>query len=105
MQTAVFSHQDVLKRGHVRKETDGLKCPGNPALSDAIGAKPGYVPSVEQELARTRLDEAGDNIEEGGLSGPVRTDKPCDRPFLNREVNLGQGSEAIEPLANPFRLQ
>jgi hypothetical protein len=63
MQTAVFSHQNVLERGHRRKETDGLKRPGNPALSDAIGAKPGYAPSLEQELARARLDEAGDDIE------------------------------------------
>ena len=63
MQTAVFSHQNVLERGHGRKETNGLKRPGNPALSDAIGAKPGYAPPVEAERTRGRFDETGDDIE------------------------------------------
>src|SRR5262252_5418551 len=105
VQTAMFSHQNVLERGHGRKETDGLKRPGNATLSDAIGAKAGYAPSGKLELARARLDEAGDDIEQGGLSGAVRTDEARDRSLLNREVNLGQGREAIEPLANRLRLQ
>ena len=63
MQTAVFAHQNVLKRGHGRKETNGLKRPGNPALGDAVGAKPADAAPVDQEFARGRLDETGDDVE------------------------------------------
>ena len=105
VEAAVLSHQNVLQRGHAREETNGLKCAGNAALRDSIGTKPADALPVEQELARTRLNEPGDDIEEGGLSGSVRADEAGDRPLLDSEVNVGQGREALKVLGNRSRLQ
>src|SRR5690348_12451616 len=105
MEPTVLADENILERRHARKETDRLKCPRNAAFGDAIGAKPDDAPAVEQEFARARLDQTGDDIEEGGFARPVRADEAGDRALLDGEIDIGKGSQSVEALRNRFRFE
>ena len=52
-------------------------------------------------LARGRLVDAGQHVEEGRLAGAVRADQADDRAARDREVDVVDGDEAAELLAQP----
>src|SRR5205085_1103799 len=49
---------------------------------------------------RARVVDAGDHVEERGLSGAVRPDEADDRALRDREVDAADRDEAAEPLGD-----
>src|SRR5262249_54066161 len=59
----------------------------------------GYVMILEQNLTAVRPDMSGDQIDECGLAGPVRTDERQELPLLDSKVDTVAGIERSESLA------
>ena len=52
-----------------------------------------------------RLQKFGQQIETGGFAGTVRTDQGVDMATLYLQVDMVDGGEAFEILAEPARLE
>ncbi len=57
--------------------------------------------SVHRDLPRVGMVDAGENLDERGLSGAVGTEEGEDAAGVDVEVDLGQGEGAAEPLGSP----
>ena len=60
------------------------------------------VVTVENHTARVRPVNAGDEVEEGGLAGPVGADEPQYFPLFGIEGKIVDGLEAAETLGQIF---
>src|SRR5262249_51197116 len=74
----------------------GLEGPGEPQWCDAVRRQPGARPPGEQDVARARLVDAGDHVEDGCLARAVRPDQANDLPLANAEVQFRQRPQAAE---------
>ena len=85
---AVRSDDDVLLDRHGREELDVLERPRDAAVDDAVRRRPQQRLPVEDEIARLRLVQPRDHVEERRLAGAVRADQPDDlaRVRLDRDV-------------------
>ena len=81
---------DVLEHGHLGKEADVLEGAGNARLGHLVhgGRRVGL--AVEFEAPGIRRVEPGDDIEEGGLAGAVRSDQAIDLPACDRDADIGE---------------
>ena len=100
-------HRDehVLERGHVVEEADVLERPRHAERRDLVRRARGDVDVLEEDPARGRLVDAGQDVEEGRLAGAVRADQADDRAARDREVDVVHGDEAAELLAHLDRLE
>ena len=62
-------------------------------VDSVLGAQMAEVLSLEEYLPVPRVQEAGDGLEEGGLAGTVDADQRYDRPFLDVEGHIPEGSD------------
>ena len=76
-----------------------------PRCVNACGGLPGHVLAREDHAARGRLVDAGEHVEERRLAGAVRPDQADDRALRHREVDVVDGDEAAELLAEPLGLE
>ncbi len=58
--------------------------------------------TLEQDAARARPQHAADQVEQRRLAGSVRADHAADLAGCNREVDIGNGVQAAEALADLF---
>ena len=59
----------------------------------------------ERDRAFARLEQAGDDVEEGRLAGPVGADEAHDGALGDVEVDGSHRDEAAEPLRDPARIE
>ena len=79
LQPRVHADEHVLERGHALEEADVLERAPDAALGDRVRRLAGDVVAVEDDLARGRLVDAGEHVEERRLAGAVRPDQADDR--------------------------
>jgi len=53
------------------------------------------------DLAGAGLGEAGEQVEQRGLAGPVGADQGVDVPLLHGQIHVVDGGEALEAFAQP----
>ena len=104
LHAGMLAHHDVLERAHRPEQPDVLERPGHAVGHDQVRALRGDVAPVEQDLARRRLVEAGEHVEEGGLAGPVRPDDRDDRFLGHPERDAVDRGQAAEDLRQIGRL-
>ena len=72
-----------------------------PRCGDRVRRLAGDVVAVEDDPAGGRLVDAGEHVEERRLAGAVRADQADDRAARDREVDVVDGDEPAELLAQP----
>src|SRR5207247_5023681 len=92
-------------RRHLREEPDVLERAADPELRDRVRRLTGDVVAIEHDAPAGGGVDARQHVEEGRLAGAVRTDEAHDGAGGNGEVELGDGDEAAEFLANVPRLE
>ena len=65
---------DVVQHRELAEQADGLEGAGDAALGDQVGPQPGDVGAVQADRAAGGAQEAGDDVEQGGLAGAVGAD-------------------------------
>src|SRR6266480_2318746 len=100
LQARVHPDEHVLERRHLWEEADVLERAADTELRDRVWRLVGDVDAVEDDHARRRAVEAGEHVEEGRLAGPVRADQADDRALRDREVEVVDGEQAAELLAD-----
>ena len=79
---------EVLADRQVPEELGGLVGAGDAGPRDGLGRLPGHLPVPEPYRARLRSQVAADEVENGGLPGPIRPDDARHRAGLGPERNL-----------------
>ena len=96
---------DVLQHREAAEQPVDLEGAGDAEL-DALGLRDrGDVAAVEQHLAGGRRQHAGEQVDEGGLAGAVRSDQRVARAVLEPEVDVARGGERAEILAERAGLE
>ena len=101
----VRADRDVLAHGKTGEGLHDLEGSHEAECGDALRRHAGDVASLEEDAASIGHEEAGDEIEEGGLAGAVRADKGGDAALGEREAHLGHGGQAAEAARDPFERQ
>jgi hypothetical protein len=89
----------------VREHRRNLVGPHDAAAGDVLGRVARDVGAVEQDLAARRRQELGQQVEAGGLAGPVGADQRVDRSPRNLEVHIADRDEALELLGQAARFE
>src|SRR4029078_12466978 len=95
---AVHGHEDVLERRHVVEEADVLERARHTERRHLVRRQPADRRVLEDDTARGRLVDPGEDIEESRLARAVRTDQAYDRPVRDDEVHVVDRNEAAELL-------
>ncbi len=96
-------HADVAADHHVgqdrhgAEEADVLERPADPDLDDLVRRASDERLALERDLARGRLEHAGELVEERRLAGPVRADERHDGAPRDGEVHVAVRDQAAEP--------
>ena len=87
------------------KDLGDLEGPRHAAPDAARRQQMRDVLAVENDAARCRREEAGDQIEEGRLAGAVRADDGAQLAGLDRHRDIVDGDQAAEMLRDVFDLE
>ena len=90
------AHHHVLLDRHVGEGLELLERAGDAEAVDAVGPQAPERPAFEPHVALVRRLEAGDQLEQRGLAGPVRPDDPEDLAGLGPERDPVVGDQAAE---------
>ena len=104
-QAHVHADEDVLERGHVLEEPDVLERAADAPLRERVRRFSRHLGAIEDDAAGGRLVDAREHVEERRLAGSVRPDKADDRTLRHGEVDVVDGDEASELLAQTERLE
>src|SRR6266849_1933914 len=97
----VRADQHVLQRRQAREEPDVLVGAGDAEGGDAVGRQPVDPLASQYDASARRAEQAGDDVEQRGLAGPVGPDQAV---HLARG-NLDGGSvERAHPAETPLQL-
>src|SRR4051812_740642 len=97
MHPEVTRDPDVLQRGQVPEEADVLKRARDPLAGDRVRRPSRDRVAREPDVTAGRRVDAGDQVEDGGLAGPVRADQAHQLSLLYGEVGVADGLQAAEP--------
>ena len=86
----------VVEDRERREEADVLERPRDAVLGDLVGCEAVDVVAAERDAALGRLIDAGDEVEDSGLTRAVRPDEPKELVGLNLEVERVDRCEAAE---------
>ncbi len=86
-------HLDVLPGGETGERVCALKRPRQPEPAEAIRPPPCYFRSLQCDSPGVRGVEAGDDVDEGGLAGPVGADEPDDLVPGDLEGHVVEGNQ------------
>jgi hypothetical protein len=100
----VRADQHVFHHGHVVEEALVLERAGDAEASNLVGGEADELPPavVERDPAGRRRVDAGDQVEDGRLSGAVGPDEADDLALLHLKVEIVHGPEAAEVLYQAF---
>src|SRR5205823_2058793 len=95
---AVRADQHVLGHGHLIEEALVLERASDAEAGDPMGGEADELPAavVERDPAGRRRVDAGDQVEDGRLSGAVGPDEADDLALLHLEAEIVYGPEAAE---------
>ncbi len=82
--------EQILPDAHVREQLDRLEGPGQPGPCPPYRRPSGDGLPVEQHLARRRLGEAGDDVQQGRLARAIGADQPQHLARLNAQVDVAE---------------
>ena len=89
---------DVVEHGHVPPEEHVLEGPAQAARGDFVWGEADQVLPLEGDAALGRAVDAGDEVEDRGLAGPVRPDEPAYRTGRHAQgvvVHRAQPAEVV----------
>ena len=89
---------DRFQRREIREQLIDLEGPRHAKPDALMRRKRGNVLAVENDAAVGRLEDAGEEVDHGGLAGAVRADQRVARTFLDRERKVMGGNNAAEAL-------
>ena len=90
------AEQHVVHHAHLAERLGQLEGPHHPHLGNLVRRHAADFGAVELPLAGVGFVEAGEQVEEGGLAGPVRADERRDDAPLDFEVVDVDGLEPTE---------
>ena len=96
---AVAPDQHVLQGAHVGEQADVLERAGHARLGDP-GRVAGQLLAPVEDLARRRLQQPGEAVEERGLARPVGPDEADDLPLAHVEVDVVHRHQPAEALGD-----
>ena len=94
-------YHHILERGEPGEGLHELERPREAEPADRVGLEPDQGRVVEGNGAVGRRVEARDEVEHGGLAGPVGPDEPDDLARRDREIESVDGLQPAEALAEP----
>src|SRR5579875_2294256 len=95
-------HEDVLQHGEGAEDARELKGPRDPPRRPLLRRHPLDRLSPEPHDAAVGGDLAADEVEEGGLAGPVGPDQAADLARVEGEADVAHGRDAAEGLGHTF---
>ena len=99
---AMLADHHGFQHGQMRKQPDVLEGAGD-ALERALGrARVVHRLALECDLAGVGGQHAGDQIEERGLAGAVRSDQGVDVAGRHLDLEIVERVEAAEALGQPL---
>ena len=96
LRAAVGSRHHVLAHRHVQEQPERLEGARDPETGDLMRQQADEVPFAEHDLARVRLVDPGDQVEQRRLPCAVRADHADDLALLDVQIELGHDLEAAE---------
>ena len=94
MPTAVTSTFSMTR--HVLEQATSLEGPRDAALTKGGGGPTGGVFAAEQDAARCWALEAGEAVDQSGLSGAVRPDQPEHLVARYSQADIGNSGKALK---------
>src|SRR5262249_7371718 len=91
---------DVISNGEISEEVTLLEDGDDAGGAGVVGRAEGDEPAVEAYLAGVGCEDAGEDVEEGGLAGAVLADEGVDGAGTQDEGDAAQGHDAGERLAD-----
>src|SRR5881628_370075 len=88
--------EHVLEHRVLPEERRRLERPRDAAPADLRRAELGDSLALVADLAGGQGDDAGDQVEDRALAGPVETDEAVDRAGHDRHRKIGDGMQAAE---------
>ena len=95
----------VLPDSQSRKDHGDLEGPSDARFRDDVSRPAGDVAAIEPDTPRARAHAAGDEVEKGGLAGPVRADDRVPVALMNLEVHRIHRAETAEAPAQALELE
>src|SRR5690348_6464844 len=93
-----YREAERLDRGEIGEQLVDLKRARDAEPDPRVRLEAGDVVAVEQNLAGGGLEHAGEQVDDGGLSGPVRPDQGVPRTPLDAQRNVVGGDDAAKML-------
>ena len=87
----VAAHFQIFLHGHVQEDVASLRHMGQTGLHDLVGTDALDALALVQDIARLRVEQAGNGLQGGGLTGTVGTDQGHDLPFVDLKRNVLDG--------------
>ena len=84
----VKARLDIVQHGQILKQTDVLEGPGDSGLVYFRGFLAGNVDSRQLNASRVRLIYACQQVENGGLTGSVWSDKAVKLPLFYADLKV-----------------
>jgi len=91
----VADHQ-VVEDGERQAQARALEGARDAGAIDRLRAQAGDAPVGELDLSPAGREQPGQDVEEGRLAGPVRSDEPEHAAFLEPQVEPVQGDHPAE---------
>ena len=95
-QLALQTNAHVLQQGQVRKHGRDLERANHTATRNLCRCFAGDVDAVEADLARSRLQKLGQQVEARGLARTVGANQRMDAAALHRKIHIAHGGKAFE---------
>jgi hypothetical protein len=105
LRVAVGRRHHVLLDGHVQEEAQRLEGAREALARDLVRWEADDRFALEEDLALVGLVDAGDEVEERRLAGPVRADHADDLVLADEEVEVRDHLEATERLRDALQLE
>ena len=102
LRAEVLADAQVLHHGHRLEGLRDLEGAGHAQMGHPVGRETVDALAVEQDVART-VEEAGDEVEDGGLAGAVRSGHAEDLALLHLEGEVVDGGEFAEALGHMLK--
>ncbi len=98
-------HADVLQHRVVVEQVEDLERAADADARSPVGREPGDVAVGEVDAPRVGSEDAGEEIETGGLARAIGPDEGGEPPALEAETHVVQDHVATEGLAEAARLE
>ena len=99
------SGQHVLEHGHLPEQFRILERPRDALPRELIAGQPGNAGAEECDAAFARNIEPGNQVEQAGLAGAVRSDQGVDGTGLDLEADIVDRGQSAEPHGEGFGLE